>query len=169
MKIDSLNLFSTMHDVYFIASNKLSHTFNLYNHILVKSTYQFYMLCSTDIDIGEIWRLIKKAHIKNYADLYDLLKPLIADLANEMFAVGLITNDVLNKPTYSDIMGDFLTRINFMKNHTELQEHVNNFLMILNYLGGLCSTHVSNTSQVDWTEIIKGELHIELNFMVDYS
>ena len=41
-----------------------------------------------------------------------------------MFAVGLISNDVLNKPTYSDIMGDFLKRTNFMKNHTELQEHV---------------------------------------------
>ena len=40
-----------------------------------------------------------------------------------MFAVGLISNDVLKKPTYSNIMGDFLTRINFMKNHTELQEH----------------------------------------------
>ena len=90
----------------------------------MSSTYQFDILCSTDIDNGEIWRLIRKALIKNYADLYDLLKPLIADLAKEMFAVGLISNDVLNKPTYSDIMGDFLTRINFMKNHIDLQQHI---------------------------------------------
>ena len=81
-----------------------------------------------------------------------------------MFAVGLISNDVLKKPTYSDIMGDFLTRINFIKNHTELQEH--KFLMILSNLGGQC-VHVSNTLQVEWTKIIKRELHIELNFMVN--
>ena len=149
-------------------SNNLLHTFNLYNHILVKSTYRFDILCSTDIDNREIWRLIRKALIKNYADLYDLLKPLIADLAKEMFAVGLISNDVLNKPTYINIMGDFLTRISFMKNHTELQQHIKKFLMILTKLGGQC-VHVSNTLQVEWTEIIKGKLHIELNFMVNYS
>ena len=39
--------------------------------------------------------------------------------------------------------------------------------MILYNLGGQCSTHVFNTLQADWTEIIKGELYIELNFMVD--
>ena len=54
-----------------------------------------------------------------------------------MFAVGLISNDILKRPTYSDIIGDFLTRINFIKNHTELQEH--KFLMILRNLGGQCA------------------------------
>ena len=83
-----------------------------------------------------------------------------------MFEVGLINDDVLKKPTYHDIIGDFLTRINFMKNHTELQEYIKKFLMILNNLGDDC-IHVSNILQVEWTEIITRELHIELNFMVD--
>ena len=50
-------------------------------------------------------------------------------IAKEMFVVGLI-NDLLRKPTYHDIIGDFLTGINFIKNHTELQENIKNFLMI---------------------------------------
>ena len=133
---------------------------------MVKSTNQFDILYSIDIDNREIWRLIRKVLIEHCADLSDLLKPLLANLAKEMFAVGLISDDVLKKPTYSDVIGDFLTRINFMKNRTELQEHIKKFLMILNNLGGQC-THVSNTLQVEWTEIIKRELHIELNFIVD--
>ena len=123
------------------------------------------ILCSIDIDIGEISTLIRRVLTEHRADLPDLLKPSLADLAKEMFAVGLINDDVLKKPTYSDIMGDFLTRIKFMKNRTKLQEYVKMFLMILNNLGGDC-THVSNVLQVEWTEIIKRELHIELNFML---
>ena len=83
-----------------------------------------------------------------------------------MFAAGLISDDVQKKPTYINIIGDFLTGINSvnLKSYTELQEYIKKFLMILNNLGGDCA-HVSNTLQVEWTEIIKRELHIELNFI----
>lgn len=56
--------------------------FNLYNHILVKSTNQLFDIsCSIDIDNRETWRLIMKVLTEHYADLSGLLKPLIADLA----------------------------------------------------------------------------------------
>ena len=96
----------------------------MYNHIIGEINYQFYsdILCSIDTDNREIWRLIRKVLIEHHTDLPGLLKPSLADLAKEMLEVGLINDDVLKKPTYHDIIGDFLTRINFMKNHTELQK-----------------------------------------------
>lgn len=114
----------------------------------------------------EIWRLIRKVLTEHQADLPGLLKPSLADLAKEMFAATLISDEVQEKPTYYNIIGDFLRRINSMKSRTKLQENVKTFLKILNNLGGDCR-HVSNTLQVEWTEIIKRELHIELNFMLD--
>ena len=106
----------------------------VYNCILlVKVTnYQFYsdILCSIDIDNREIWRLIRKVLIELHTDLPDLLKPSIADLDKEMYEVGLINHDVLKRPTYHVMIGDFLTGINFMKSHNELQENMKNFLMI---------------------------------------
>ena len=122
-------------------------------------------LYSIDTDKREIQILINKV-LKKHPDLRGLLEPSLADLAKEMFAAGLISDDVQKKLTYSEIIGDFLTRINFKNNQTELQEHIKKFLMILSKLGGDCAD-VSNILQVEWTEIIKKELKIELNFMVD--
>ena len=150
--------------------NNLLHTFNLYNHVLVLLINQFYhyILWSIDIDIREIWRLIRRVLTEHHADLPGLLKPSLADLAKEMFIVGLISDDVLKNPTYSNIIGDFLTGINSMKNCTKLQKYVKMFLMILNNLGGDC-THVSNVLQIELTEIIKRELNIESNFMLELT
>ena len=122
-------------------------------------------LYSIDSDKREILILIEKV-LKKHTDLHGLLKPSLADLAKEMFAAGLISDDILKKPTYSEIIGDFLTKINFKNNHTELQEHIKKFLMILSKLGGDCAD-VSKTLQVESTEIIKKELNIELNLIVD--
>ena len=69
---------------------------------------------------------IKKV-LGKHADLRSLLEPSLADLAKEMFASDLISDDVLKKPTYSEIIGDFLTRINSKKSHTEIQEHIKKF------------------------------------------
>lgn len=116
-----------------------------------------------DIDISKMKKLMKKVLTKNYAALTDLPKTSLVKLAEEMFAVGLINREVQRAPTLDDIIGEFQAGMSFIMTCIELEEYVMKFLEILNKIGGSFA-RAANVLQKEWTEIIKKELKVEINF-----
>ena len=119
-----------------------------------------------DIDISKMKKLMKKVLTKNHAALTDLPKTSLAKLAEEMFSAGLINREVQRAPTLDDIIGEFEAGMSFITAHTELQEYVVKFLEILNNMGGSFA-RAANVLRSEWTEIIKKELKVEINFTID--
>ena len=117
----------------------------------------------TDIDINKLRKLIRKVLTKYRAALADLLKNSLAKLADEMLAAELIGSEAQETPTFDNIIGEFMAGMSFIMTHTELQEYVVKFLEILNKIGANFA-RAANVLQKEWTEIIKKELKVEINF-----
>ena len=114
-------------------------------------------MLSTDIDVSEMRKIIKKVLTKNYADLTSLPKMSLPKLAAEMFAVGLISSGVQRTATFDDIMEEFQAGMNFKRSPTELQEYFCKFLTGLNKVGGSFAA-ASSVLQDEWTEAIRTKL-----------
>ena len=111
-------------------------------------------------------KLMKKVLTKNYAALTDLPKTSLVKLAEEMFSAGLINREVQRAPTFDDIIGEFEAGMSFKKDHTQLQEYAKMFLSILNDMGGSFAC-ASDVLRNEWTEIVKRELKVDINFTLD--
>ena len=108
-------------------------------------------------------KIIRKVLTKNYADLFRLPRHFLSLLAAEMFAVGLISSGVQRTATFDDIMEEFQAGMNFKRSPAELQEYFCKFLDSLNKVGGSFAA-ASNVLQDEWSEAIRRELGIELDF-----
>ena len=83
-----------------------------------------------------------------------------------MLAAELISSKAQETPTFDIIIGEFMAGMSFIMTRTELQEYVVKFLEILNKIGGNF-VRVTNVLQNEWTEIIKKELKVEINFTIN--
>ena len=119
-----------------------------------------------DIDISKMKKLMKKVLTKNHAALTDLPKTSLVKLAEEMFSAGLINREVQRAPTLNDIIGEFQAGMSFKKDHTQLQEYAKMFLSVLNDMGGSFAC-ASDVLRNEWTEIIKRELKVDINFTLN--
>lgn len=125
------------------------------------------MVSSTDVDIIEMKTLIRKVLTKHYAALIGLPEVSLRDLAAEMFSVGLISRGVQKKPKLEVIIGEFQTGMNFITNHTQLQERLAKFLICFEKIGGSFA-QAASVLQSEWTEIIRKELNKgDFTFVMD--
>lgn len=85
----------------------------------------------------------------------------LSSVANGLFGAGIITRDVLDKPSYDSFVGNFLAGLNFKKAQNELEKHCSLFLKALAYVGGPVA-EASQGIKEEWIKGVNDELGIEL-------
>ena len=65
---------------------------------------------------------------KQFNSLNNALKNCLKDVANEMYAEGLISNEVKDKPTYDSIIQEFKAGMIYKKDISQLEGYCQTFL-----------------------------------------
>ena len=71
-----------------------------------------------------------------YADLSESLSGCSSDFADKMLSEQLITDSVMRRADFKDIIGDYKAGINTIFKYTELQRYCSKLLDVLRSLGG---------------------------------
>ena len=107
-------------------------------------------------------KLVRKVLNENHALLIDLPELSLPILATKMLSASLISTGVHKAPTFDGIIYEFIAKMNFKRNHTQLQEDLKKLLSCFNEVGGSFAD-AARVLQDEWTDIISKELNIELN------
>ena len=79
---------------------------------------------------------LKQILNQHHVNLDCAFQPSLSSIANELFQVKIITEDVRKSPTYDNIIGSFQSGIMFIDNQSELEEKLEKFLSVLSKIGG---------------------------------
>ena len=78
--------------------------------------------------MNKVCRTLRNVLTKQFSSLNGALKNCLKDVANEMYAEGLISNGVKDSPTYDSIIQEFKAGMIYMKDITQLEEYCQAFL-----------------------------------------
>ena len=85
----------------------------------------------------------------------------LVSIANELFQVGIIADDVQRSHSYDAIIDSFLSGIDFISTQSNLESHCRKFLKALSNVGGPLAGAASML-QRKWIETVRDELGVEL-------
>ena len=94
------------------------------------------MCCITDIDIRTIERRLGDVLRRRQVALNNIFDLSIGSIANELYQVGIITQDVHRSPTYDTIIRCFLASISIIGTQSEIENKCGKFLTALSNVGG---------------------------------
>ena len=106
---------------------------------------------------------IQRIFDEHIAGLTRLLKNNLKQFANELFTVGLISEDVWSSPSYDSIMDEFVSMMEFKPNPSELVSHTVLFLKALSKLG-TPQTSAATSIANKLTKTIDEKLKVKISF-----
>ena len=115
--------------------------------------------------LEEIKKIIQDVLTQWYPDLSKVLGNSLENIATNMYCHGLISEAVYKTPTFKEIMTEFQSGMNFIRNYQRLVKHCELFLQTLVDQHGPPSQAAFNIAE-DWTNNIKRELHITIEFNI---
>ena len=92
--------------------------------------------CTSAADIGAFKKSVKASIISKYAILSEALKGPMESFALHMHEAHLIDRETMRGQKYDDIMGQFISGMDFKHSISEIQEHCRLFIDVLEKLGG---------------------------------
>ena len=94
------------------------------------------MCCIIDIDISTIERRLGDVLRRRQVALNNIFDLSMGSIANELYQVGIITQDVHRSPTYDTIIRCFLASISIIGTQSEIEKECGKFLTALSNVGG---------------------------------
>ena len=88
------------------------------------------------LDVDTMKKKLKQILNQHHVNLDYAFQPSLSSIANELFQVKIITEDVRKLPTYDNIIKSFQGIIMFIDNQSELEEKLEIFLSVLSNFGG---------------------------------
>ena len=120
--------------------------------------------CTSQCDIDQLLKLIEEV-VNQYYDklcaLVDVSLNSSLNIANKMFAKGLICNAVLDKPTGNKIIDEFRHRFIWINNKSEAESHCKSLLNVFADNGGNFK-YAAEKLKSEWLEKVKIGLGVDL-------
>ncbi|XP_019862463.1 PREDICTED: uncharacterized protein LOC109591108 [Amphimedon queenslandica] len=111
-------------------------------------------------DIKTAKQKIKQVMIENHTDFAGLLQFSLVHVANKLFEVHIIPQEVQKSPTYDAISTCFLSMINLLDSKSDLEKHCVKYLEALSSVGGPIE-FAANLLREKWTTALEGALQFE--------
>ena len=92
--------------------------------------------CTSAADIGAFKKSVKASIISKYTILSEALKGPMESYALHMHEAHLIDRETMRGQKYDDIMGQFISGMDFKHSISEIQDHCRLFTDVLDKLGG---------------------------------
>ncbi|XP_019858950.1 PREDICTED: uncharacterized protein LOC109587154, partial [Amphimedon queenslandica] len=112
------------------------------------------------VDITAVKQKIKKVMNENHADFAGLLQFSLVHVANKLFEVHIIPEEVQKSPTYDAIATSFLSLMNLLDSKSDLEKHCVKYLEALSSVGGPIE-FAANLLREKWTTALEGALQLE--------
>ena len=119
----------------------------------------------TSDNLKGIKGIIQDALTQWHSDLSKVLKKSLEKIATDLYSHGLISEAVNESPTFKDIMTEFQSGMNLIRNYQRLVKHCELFLQTLVDQHGPPKEAAINIAE-DWTENIKRKLNITIEFNI---
>ena len=116
--------------------------------------------------LKEIKRIIQDVLTQWYSDLSKVLGNSLENIATDMYSHGLISGAVYKTPTFKEIMTEFQTSMNLIRNYQRLVKHCELFLQTLVDQRGPPKEAAINIAE-DWTDNIERKLNITIEFNIN--
>ena len=110
-------------------------------------------------------KVIKDVLISKNSLLNDLSKEALPALASQLYAVGLITKAVKDKPSIDKFIDEFRAIIACQKKLPQIQDYCQKFLNLFIAIGGSYAA-VAKVVHEEWIEAVT-ELGLDFNINID--
>ena len=112
-------------------------------------------------------KVINDVLVSHYADL-NYLKTSLSDLASQLYAAGLISDEVRETRTCSmeKFITEFKASLSFIRKLSKVQEHCQKFLSSFIAVRGSYAKAAEALGE-DWIEAIRNELGFDFNIEID--
>ena len=114
-------------------------------------------------NIDKLQKVLKEVLDKNYAKLTKAMSDCMPQVADEMFARGLISEPVKDNPTTNSIVREFKAGMEFKKKSAQMKEHCDSFLTSLITQRGPAEQFARMIAE-EWNEKILERLDFSINF-----
>ena len=115
---------------------------------------------------NEVIKIIKVVLTKRYAALDGLLKASIKSFAVDMYSHSLISETTKDAANFNDMMREFKSGMEFIRDGHKLVKHCQLFLQSLVKQGGPHKDAASSIAE-EWTANIKEKLNINIKFDIE--
>ncbi|XP_019857677.1 PREDICTED: uncharacterized protein LOC109585976 isoform X2 [Amphimedon queenslandica] len=115
------------------------------------------------IDVDKVKKVINDVLVSHHARL-NYLKTSLSDLANQLYEVGLINDEVRETCSMDKFIAEFKASFHFLDDMSEVQDHCKKFLNSFIAVRG-SYINAAKFLRQKWTEAIKTELGID--FIID--
>ena len=119
------------------------------------------MLSADEVD--KIKKILQDVLTKRHAALDGLLKASIKSIATDMYSHGLISVPTRDAAKFEDMMREFTSGMDFIRDDHNLVKHCRLFLQSLGKQGGPHKQAASSIAE-EWTANIKEKLNINKEF-----
>ena len=103
----------------------------------------------SNIDAPTFKKIVNNSINTRFAKLHDALEDKMEIFAKYFSETGIIDDVAANNQDYELIVSQFVSRMSFIHSTSELQEHCQLFISVLNKLGGAAKTIASELS-IEW-------------------
>ena len=110
--------------------------------------------CTSAADIGAFKKSVKASITSKYAILSEALKGPMESFALHMHEAHLIDRETMRGQKYDDIMGQFISGMDFKHSISEIQEHCRLFTDVLEKLGGAAKMASSKFTKEWYNELL---------------
>ena len=114
-------------------------------------------------EVEEVKKIIQDVLTKSHADLDGLLKASIKSFAVDMYSHGLISEPAKDAANFNDMMREFTSGMDFIRDSQKLVKHCQLFLQSLDKQGGPHKDVASSIAE-EWTENINKKLNLYIKF-----
>ncbi|XP_019858530.1 PREDICTED: interaptin-like isoform X1 [Amphimedon queenslandica] len=120
---------------------------------------------SATVDVNKVKKVINNVLVFHYADLSSLNTSLL-NLASQLFAAGLISDEVRETRSMEKFITEFKASLNFKRKLPKVQEHCQKFLNSFIAVRGSYADAAEALGE-DWIEAIRNELGFDFNIEID--
>lgn len=120
-------------------------------------------VAKTALDVTKIIDVIKAVLDKNFAKVQNATKRSLSMIASELFAKGIITNEVQNNPTFEGIISDFKGNLDLSDTEDEVREFCQKFLKGIASEGGPARTAATKLGD-EWKRELKESVGADMQF-----
>ena len=121
-----------------------------------------YQQTPVQCDMPKLKSLIATKLNDNYAELCDLIQTSLEQVTREMFQAGLISEGVRDNSKPENILKEFIKRMNWISNQSDMEEHCKKFLSVCHKIGGTFAL-AAKSLKADWSRETKQELGVSLS------
>ena len=114
-------------------------------------------------EVNEVRKIIQDVLTKCYSALDGLLKASIKSFAVDMYSRGLISEPTKDVANFNDVMREFKSGMNFIRDGQKLVEHCQLFLQSLAKQRGPYKLAADSIAE-EWTTNINKNLNINVEF-----